>query len=111
MVVTQPRRVATIQMAKRVSEEQGTRVGDRVGYAIRFDEKSSAETEIKYVTDGILLRECLSDRKLGRYDVVILDEAHERSLFTDVLFTLVKEAVVARAGALRLVVTSATLNT
>lgn len=63
------------------------------------------------MTDGILLQECLSDALLQNYDIVILDEAHERSLFTDVLFTLVKQAVIARKGTLRLVVTSATLNT
>ena len=111
MVVTQPRRVAAVQMAKRVAEERETKVGEKVGYSIRFEEEVSEETEIKYVTDGILLRECLSDSALGAYDVVILDEAHERSLFTDVLFTLAKQAVYKRRGGLRLIITSATLDT
>ena len=68
-------------------------------------------TQIKYVTDGILVRECLIDPNLSDYSVVILDEAHERSLNTDILFALVKQAVLRRKGSLRLIVTSATLKT
>ena len=86
-------------------------MGDKVGYTIRFDDKSSKETKIKFVTDGILVRECLQDPDLSRYRVIILDEAHERSLNTDILFTLVKQAVLRRRGGLRLIVTSATIKT
>lgn len=111
VVVTQPRRVAAIQMAKRVAEERGgSKVGREVGYTIRFEDVSDPErTRIKYVTDGILVRECLEDPDLTAYSVVILDEAHERSLNTDILFALVKQAVLRRKGTLRLVITSATL--
>ena len=112
MVITQPRRVATIAMAKRICWERGLSPNsEEISYAIRFDDKTTEATKMRYETDGILVRECLSDRLLRAYDVVILDEAHERSIYTDVLFALVKEAVRQRAGGLRLVVTSATLNT
>lgn len=99
-------------MAKRVSQERGCQVGGEVGYTIRFDDKSHPkDTLIKFVTDGILVRECLQDPDLKHYSVVVLDEAHERSLNTDILFTLVKQAVLRRKGSLRLVITSATLKT
>ena len=112
VVVTQPRRIAAIQMAKRVTHERAGELGDEVGYTIRFDDKTHPRrTRIKFVTDGILVRECLQDPDLLEYSVVVLDEAHERSLNTDILFTLVKQAVLRRKGALRLVVTSATLKT
>jgi ATP-dependent RNA helicase DHX8/PRP22 len=109
VVVTQPRRVAAIQMAKRVSIEKQSKMGRLVGYSIRFEDATCSETQIKYVTDGILVRECLIDPFLSQYSVVVLDEAHERSLPTDILFALVKLAVLKRNGNLRLVVTSATL--
>jgi len=88
-------------------------MGKEVGYSIRFDDFTDPNglTQIKYVTDGILVRECLIDPDLKDYQVVILDEAHERSLNTDILFALVKQAVLRRKGSLRLVVTSATLKT
>ncbi|KAG0322653.1 putative ATP-dependent RNA helicase dhr2 [Dissophora globulifera] len=90
IAVTQPRRVAAINLAKRVAEEVGTPIGQRVGYSIRFDDTSSRDSLIKYMTDGIMLRELLSDRLLLRYSVIILDEAHERTLRTDILFGMVK---------------------
>ena len=90
IAITQPRRVAAVAMARRVSDERGTRLGDVVGYCIRFEDKSGASTRLRYMTDGCLLRECLGDPNLANYDVVILDEAHERSLHTDVLFALMK---------------------
>jgi len=79
-------------MAKRVSAERGLRdIGGEIGYTVRFDDVSDKrKTQIKYVTDGILVRECLIDPDLSDYSVVILDEAHERSLNTDILFALVK---------------------
>ena len=106
---TQPRRVAAMSVAKRVSEEMGVKLGSSVGYAIRFEDCTSNETVIKYMTDGVLLRELLREPDADNYSVIIMDEAHERSLQTDVLMGLLKN-VVARRRDLRLIVTSATMN-
>lgn len=106
---TQPRRVAAMSVAKRVSEEFGCRLGQEVGYTIRFEDLTSPETVIKYMTDGMLLRECLIDPNLTQYAVIMLDEAHERTIHTDVLFGLLKEAIKKRKD-LKLIVTSATLD-
>ncbi|KAF7995979.1 hypothetical protein HCN44_008734 [Aphidius gifuensis] len=106
---TQPRRVAAMSVAKRVSDEMTSSLGDEVGYAIRFEDCTSKNTVIKYMTDGILLRESLREGDLDRYSVIIMDEAHERSLSTDVLFGLLRE-VVARRQDLKLIVTSATMD-
>lgn len=88
---TQPRRVAAMSVAKRVSEEMKCDLGSKVGYAIRFEDCTSSDTLIKYMTDGILLRETLAEPDLDGYSVVIMDEAHERSLNTDVLFGILKK--------------------
>ncbi|XP_052861874.1 ATP-dependent RNA helicase DHX8 [Anopheles cruzii] len=106
---TQPRRVAAMSVAKRVAEEYGCRLGQEVGYTIRFEDCTSQETVIKYMTDGMLLRECLVDFDLKQYSVIMLDEAHERTIHTDVLFGLLKQAVQKRPE-LKLIVTSATLD-
>ncbi|XP_019173426.1 PREDICTED: probable pre-mRNA-splicing factor ATP-dependent RNA helicase DEAH5 [Ipomoea nil] len=106
---TQPRRVAAMSVAKRVAEEFGCRLGEEVGYAIRFEDCTGPETVIKYMTDGMLLREILVDESLSQYSVVMLDEAHERTIHTDVLFGLLKQLVKRRPD-LRLIVTSATLD-
>ncbi|CAF1647858.1 unnamed protein product, partial [Adineta ricciae] len=106
---TQPRRVAAMSVAKRVSDEMQCKLGDEVGYAIRFEDCTSDKTLIKYMTDGILLRESLTDPDLDHYSAVIMDEAHERSLNTDVLFGLLRE-VVGRRQDLKLIVTSATMD-
>ncbi|KAK0086647.1 hypothetical protein PV325_002823 [Microctonus aethiopoides] len=106
---TQPRRVAAMSVAKRVSDEMSSTLGDKVGYAIRFEDCTSKDTVIKYMTDGILLRESLRDGDLDRYSVVIMDEAHERSLSTDVLFGLLRDVVAGRCD-LKLIVTSATMD-
>ncbi|KAK0574070.1 hypothetical protein LWI29_017804 [Acer saccharum] len=106
---TQPRRVAAMSVAKRVSEEMDTELGDKVGYAIRFEDVTGPNTIIKYMTDGVLLRETLKDSDLDKYRVIVMDEAHERSLSTDVLFGILKK-VVARRRDFKLIVTSATLN-
>lgn len=82
-----------------------------MGYTIRFDDKTSSKTKLRYITDGIFVRQCVADPYLFKYHVVILDEAHERSLYTDILFALIKKAVIHRKGTLKLIVTSATLNT
>ncbi|RUS21172.1 P-loop containing nucleoside triphosphate hydrolase protein [Endogone sp. FLAS-F59071] len=146
IAVTQPRRVAAISLAKRVADEVGTPLGQKVrkhssythsffppslsmllklpstrspplkvGYSIRFDDTSSPVTLIKYLTDGMLLRELLSDRLLLRYGIIVLDEAHERTLRTDILFGMVKEIQRRRAKMkevpeLKIVVMSATLD-
>lgn len=106
---TQPRRVAAMSVAKRVSEEMGVKLGEEVGYAIRFEDCTSESTIIKYMTDGILLRESLTEPDLDRYSAVIMDEAHERSLNTDVLFGLLRD-VISRRQDLKLIVTSATMD-
>lgn len=106
---TQPRRVAAMSVAKRVAEEFGCRLGQEVGYTIRFEDCTSPETIIKYMTDGMLLRECLMDLDLKNYSLIMLDEAHERTIHTDVLFGLLKQAVTKRPE-LKLIVTSATLD-
>jgi pre-mRNA-splicing factor ATP-dependent RNA helicase DHX38/PRP16 len=106
---TQPRRVAAMSVAKRVAEEVGCPIGDRVGYAIRFEDCTSEKTVIKYMTDGVLLRESLRDPDLDQYAAIIIDEAHERSLQTDVLLGLLRQ-IVTRRRDLKLIVTSATMN-
>lgn len=75
-------------MHRRVSQELNVRLGDEVGYAIRFEDRTSERTRIKYLTDGVLLRESLSNPELDQYSVIILDEAHERSLNTYITYTL-----------------------
>ena len=96
-------------LLQRVSEEMGVELGDEVGYAIRFEDLTSAKTVIKYMTDGVLLRESLREPDLDQYSALIMDEAHERSLHTDVLFGILKK-VAARRSDLKIIVTSATLN-
>ena len=84
-------------------------MGDEVGYSIRFEDCTSEKTLIKYMTEGVLLRELLNTADLDKYSCIIMDEAHERSLHTDVLMGLIKR-VVARRRDLKLIVTSATMN-
>ncbi|MQL87621.1 hypothetical protein Taro_020163 [Colocasia esculenta] len=95
--ITQPRRVAAVSVAKRVAEECGVELGQRVGYSIRFDDVTSNLTRIKYMTDGLLLREALLDPFLSKYCVIIVDEAHERTVHTDVLLGLLKTVQSARS--------------
>eukprot|EP00697_Spironema_sp_BW2_P009993 gnl/Spiro4/25055_TR12461_c0_g1_i1.p1 gnl/Spiro4/25055_TR12461_c0_g1~~gnl/Spiro4/25055_TR12461_c0_g1_i1.p1 ORF type:complete len:693 (+),score=217.09 gnl/Spiro4/25055_TR12461_c0_g1_i1:30-2081(+) len=109
IAITQPRRVAAVSVARRVAEELGSNLGDLVGYSIRFDDMTCAHTRIKYMTDGMLLRETLHDADLSSYSIIILDEAHERTVNTDVLFALVK-GIMQRRADVRLVVMSATLQ-
>ena len=106
---TQPRRVAAMSVAKRVSEEMGCKLGHEVGYSIRFEDCTSEKTILKYMTDGMLLREFLSEPDLRGYSVLIIDEAHERTLHTDVLFGLVKDIIRFRTD-LKLIISSATLD-
>ena len=106
---TQPRRVAAMSVAARVAQEMDVHLGDEVGYTIRFEDKSSQRTQLKYLTDGMLLRESMIDPMLNKYSIIILDEAHERTLSTDILFGLLKELLSKRKD-LKIVVMSATLN-
>jgi len=106
---TQPRRVAAMSVAQRVADEMDVTLGDEVGYLIRFEDCTSDKTQLKYMTDGMLLREAMNDPLLENYSCVILDEAHERTLATDILFGLIKEVAKQRTD-LKLVVMSATLE-
>jgi len=106
---TQPRRVAAMSVASRVADEMDVVLGSYCGYTIRFEDKTSQKTILKYMTDGMLLREAMMDPTLNRYSVILLDEAHERTVATDVLFGLLKEIMKSRID-LKIVVMSATLE-
>ena len=106
---TQPRRVAAMSVAKRVAEEMGVKLGNEVGYSIRFEDATSDKTVLKYMTDGMLLRELLTEPDLGGYSALMIDEAHERTLHTDILFGLVKDIARARPD-LKLLISSATMD-
>lgn len=90
IAVTQPRRIAATSLAARVSAEQRVPLGSLIGYSVRFDEKASEDTKVKYMTDGMIVRELLNDPLLERYSVIIVDEAHERTLRTDMLLASLK---------------------
>lgn len=106
---TQPRRVAAMSVAARVAQEMSVKLGNEVGYAIRFEDCTSERTIIKYMTDGTLHREFLSEPDLQSYSVMMIDEAHERTLHTDILFGLVKDIARFRPD-LKLLISSATLD-
>jgi len=106
---TQPRRVAAMSVAQRVAQEMDVELGQEVGYSIRFEDMTSPKTIMKYMTDGMLLREAMNDHNLTRYSTIILDEAHERTLATDILMGLLKE-VAQRRPDLKLIIMSATLD-
>ena len=108
--VTQPRRIAAMTVAERIAEELGEPLGRSVGYKIRFDDHTGDDTYIKIMTDGILLAETQGDRWLGAYDTLIVDEAHERSLNIDFVLGILK-GLTARRGDLKLIITSATIDT
>ncbi|MCD9086248.1 ATP-dependent RNA helicase HrpA [Stenotrophomonas sp. SY1] len=107
---TQPRRIAARAVAARVAEELGTELGSVVGFQVRFTDKVGEDSRIKFMTDGILLAEIASDRWLSRYDTLIIDEAHERSLNIDFLLGYLKQLLRKRPD-LKLIVTSATIDT
>ncbi|XP_077064089.1 pre-mRNA-splicing factor ATP-dependent RNA helicase DHX16 [Siphateles boraxobius] len=107
---TQPRRVAAMSVAARVAQEMNVKLGNEVGYSIRFEDCTSERTILKYMTDGMLLREFLTEPDLASYSVIIIDEAHERTLHTDILFGLIKDIARFRPD-LKVLVASATLDT
>lgn len=106
---TQPRRVAAMSVAARVADEMDVKLGEEVGYNIRFENMTSNKTILKYMTDGMLLREAMEDHDLNRYSCIILDEAHERTLATDILMGLLKKLTVRRPD-LKIIIMSATLD-
>ncbi len=106
---TQPRRVAAMSVSARVAEEAGVKLGNEVGYSIRFEDCTSEKTKLKYMTDGMLLREFLGEPDLASYAVMMVDEAHERTLHTDILFGLVKDIARFRPE-IKLLISSATLD-
>ena len=107
---TQPRRIAARSVADRIAEELGVEIGGVVGYKVRFTDHSSDNTLVKVMTDGILLAEIQTDRLLRRYDTIIIDEAHERSLTIDYLLGYLKQLLPKRPD-LKLIITSATIDT
>ncbi|XP_077982513.1 putative ATP-dependent RNA helicase DHX35 [Glandiceps talaboti] len=110
VAVTQPRRVAAVTVANRVAEERGAVLGHEVGYAIRFDDCTDpSATRIKFLTDGVLVREMMSDPLLRKYSVIMIDEAHERTLYTDIIVGLLKKIQKKRKD-LRIIISSATLD-
>ncbi len=106
---TQPRRIAARTVAERIAEELGTEVGAAVGYKVRFTDRSSDDTNVKVMTDGILLTEMQHDRQLLRYDTLIIDEAHERSLNIDFILGYLKRLLPSRPD-LKVIITSATID-
>ncbi|XP_030552361.1 probable pre-mRNA-splicing factor ATP-dependent RNA helicase DEAH9 isoform X2 [Rhodamnia argentea] len=106
---TQPRRLAVQAVASRVAEEMGVKLGEEVGYTIRFEDATSTGTLIKFLTDGVLLREMMDDPLLTKYSVIMVDEAHERSISTDILLGLLKK-IQRRRPELRLIISSATIE-
>ncbi|CEF66354.1 Probable ATP-dependent RNA helicase DHX35 [Strongyloides ratti] len=107
--ITQPRRVAVMTLAGRVAEEMNKNLGDLVGYKVRFEGACTDSTRIKFMTDGVMLRELISDPLLVKYSIIIIDEAHERSTTTDVLLGLLRKVMAVRND-LRIIVSSATLD-
>ncbi|KAI5704571.1 hypothetical protein M8J76_003227 [Diaphorina citri] len=114
IAITQPRRVAAVSIAQRVASEMNARLGDLVGYSVRFEDSTSSLTKLKYLTDGMLLRETMIDKALSNYSVIILDECHERTVHTDVLFGIVKKIQASRVRMnkppLKVLIMSATMD-
>jgi pre-mRNA-splicing factor ATP-dependent RNA helicase DHX16 len=106
---TQPRRVAAMSVAARVADEMGVKLGNEVGYSIRFEDNTSDKTVLKYMTDGMLLREFMTEPDLGGYSAIIIDEAHERGVNTDILLALLKDLARERPE-LKVLISSATMN-
>ncbi|WP_024653226.1 helicase-related protein [Borrelia persica] len=109
--VTQPRRIATISIAEYIAKHIGVNLGEEVGYKIRFQEVITPKTKIKLMTDGVLLQELKKDTLLDEYDVIIIDEAHERSLNIDFILGLLKDILRKRKNDFKVIISSATINT
>ena len=109
IVCTQPRRVAAINVADRVAQEMDIALGDEVGYCVRFDAKQSGKTKLVYMTDGLLMREFVVDPDVSKYGIIIIDEAHERTINSDIIIGLLKRLIQKRDD-LRVVIMSATLE-
>ncbi|KAI5190876.1 pre-mRNA-splicing factor ATP-dependent RNA helicase DHX16 [Nematocida sp. AWRm77] len=110
VVCSQPRRIAAISIAKRVAEEMGEHLGGLVGYSVRFEERVSEKTQVRYVTDGTLLRDFIDDPLVSKYKAVIIDEVHERTINIDLLLGVIKDAVALRPD-LKVIIMSATMCT
>ncbi|KAG9394526.1 Helicase associated domain (HA2) [Carpediemonas membranifera] len=110
ILCTQPRRVAAISIAHRVAEERNCEIGSLVGYSVRFDDKTSSETRLKYATDGMVIRELANDHILSRYKYLLIDEAHERTVATDVLLGVARQLAEQRTDSIRIIIMSATLD-
>lgn len=112
--ITQPRRVAAVSVAHRVAQEQAVGIGKLVGYCVRFEDVTSSQTRIKFLTDGMMVREAMTDEDLSDYSVIILDEVHERSVSTDVLLGVARRAQNIRKHKglppLKLIIMSATMD-
>ncbi|AJS51033.1 BAK_1a_G0032240.mRNA.1.CDS.1 [Saccharomyces cerevisiae] len=110
IAVTQPRRVAAINLATRVAQEHGCKLGEQVGYSVRFDNTTTTRTRLKYLTDGMLLRELMMNSDLREYSVIVIDEAHERTVLTDLILGFLKSLIQGPRPDLRIIVMSATLQ-
>lgn len=111
IAVTQPRRVAAASLAARVSEEYGCPLGQDVGYQVRFSNITSSLTRLNYLTDGMLIRELMLDERLSKYSTIIIDEAHERTILTDLIMGFLKQLITSKKRKdLKVIVMSATLN-
>lgn len=111
IAVTQPRRVAAASLATRVSEEHGTPLGHEIGYQVRFSNITSSQTKLNYLTDGMLIRELMLDETLSKYSTVIIDEAHERTVLTDLILGFLKQLILSKKRTdLKIIIMSATLN-
>lgn len=110
IAVTQPRRVAAINLATRVASEYGCNIGSYVGYSVRFDNTTSPNTRLKYLTDGMLLRELMMNPTLKEYNTIIIDEAHERTVLTDLILGFLKSLINKSRPDLKIIVMSATLQ-
>ncbi|XP_069135527.1 uncharacterized protein [Argopecten irradians] len=106
---TQPRKIAAVSVATHVASEMGTEVGDVIGYKVGIQEKKTPDTKVLFMTDHVLLKECLRDRSLSSFSCIIIDEAHERSIYTDLLLGMIKSCLDVRTD-LRVVITSATID-
>lgn len=111
IAVTQPRRVAAASLAARVSEEHGCVLGQEIGYQVRFSNVTSPSTKVNYLTDGMLIRELMLDATLSKYTTIVIDEAHERTVLTDLILGFLKQIILSKKRTdLKIVVMSATLN-